>query len=42
MESMAALGTMMSSSTHEISTPLGVTVTAASFLSEIQHDCFEK
>jgi signal transduction histidine kinase len=42
MESMAALGTMMSSLTHEISTPIGVTVTAASFLSEIQHDCFEK
>jgi signal transduction histidine kinase len=42
MESMAALGTMMSSLTHEISTPIGVTVTAVSFLSEIQHDCFEK
>lgn len=42
MEHMATLGTMMSSLTHEISTPIGVSVTAASFLSERQHSCFEK
>jgi signal transduction histidine kinase len=42
MEKMATLGTMMSSLTHEINTPLGVSVTAANFLSEIQHNCFEK
>jgi signal transduction histidine kinase len=42
MERMATLGTMMSSLTHEISTPIGVSVTAASFLSEIQQNCFKK
>ena len=42
MESMAALGTMMSSLTHEISTPIGVSVTAASFLEDMQKNCLEK
>ena len=42
MESMANLSAMMSSLTHEISTPLGVSVTTSSFLSEIQHSCFQK
>ncbi|WP_339722738.1 HAMP domain-containing sensor histidine kinase [uncultured Paraglaciecola sp.] len=42
LESMAALGTMMSSLTHEISTPIGVSVTAASFLDDIQKDCLQK
>ncbi|MFT6283875.1 MAG: signal transduction histidine kinase [Arenicella sp.] len=42
IENMATLGTMMSSLTHEISTPIGVSLTAASYLSEIQNNCFEK
>ncbi|WP_293747173.1 HAMP domain-containing sensor histidine kinase [uncultured Paraglaciecola sp.] len=42
LESMAALGTMMSSLTHEISTPIGVSVTAASFLEDMQKTCLEK
>jgi signal transduction histidine kinase len=42
LESMAALGTMMSSLTHEINTPIGVSLTAASFLSDIQDSCLEK
>lgn len=42
LESMAALGTMMSSLTHEISTPIGVSVTAASFLDDMQKSCLEK
>ncbi|WP_051275689.1 GAF domain-containing sensor histidine kinase [Aestuariibacter salexigens] len=35
MENMAALGTMMSSLTHEINTPVGVAITAISHLSEM-------
>lgn len=42
LESMAALGTMMSSLTHEINTPIGVSLTAASFLSDMQNSYFEK
>jgi|TARA_R110000868_G_scaffold193064_1_gene437732 signal transduction histidine kinase len=42
LESMAALGTMMSSLTHEINTPIGVSLTAASFLSDMHDNCFEK
>ena len=42
LENMAALGTMMSSLTHEINTPIGVSVTAASFLGDMQDSCFEK
>jgi len=42
LESMAALGTMMSSLTHEINTPIGVSLTAASFLSDMHDSCFEK
>lgn len=36
MENMAALGTMMSSLTHEINTPVGVAITAISHLRAIQ------
>lgn len=42
LENMAALGTMMSSLTHEINTPIGVSLTAASFLSDMHQSCFEK
>lgn len=42
LENMAALGIMMSSLTHEISSPIGVSVTAASFLGDMQDSCFEK
>lgn len=42
LESMAALGTMMSSLTHEISTPIGVSVTAASYLDDMQKECLSK
>lgn len=36
MENMAALGTMMSSLTHEINTPIGVAITAISHLRTLQ------
>ena len=36
MENMASLGTMMSSLTHEINTPIGVAITAVSHLRTIQ------
>ncbi|MDM7859506.1 GAF domain-containing sensor histidine kinase [Alteromonas sp. ASW11-36] len=36
MENMAALGTMMSSLTHEINTPIGVAITAATYLKAMQ------
>ncbi|MDP5029316.1 MAG: HAMP domain-containing histidine kinase [Paraglaciecola sp.] len=36
LESMAALGTMMSSLTHEVNTPLGVALTASTYLSDMQ------
>lgn len=36
MENMAALGTMMSSLTHEINTPVGVAITAISHLRTVQ------
>jgi C4-dicarboxylate-specific signal transduction histidine kinase len=42
LESMAALGTMMTSLTHEINTPIGVSLTAASFLSDMQDSCMDK
>ncbi len=42
LEKMAALGTMMSSLTHEINTPIGVSLTAASFLADMQENCIEK
>ncbi|MCF2948311.1 HAMP domain-containing histidine kinase [Paraglaciecola aquimarina] len=42
LENMAALGTMMSSLTHEINTPIGVSITASSYLSDLQQECFEK
>jgi signal transduction histidine kinase len=42
LENMAALGTMMSSLTHEINTPIGVSLTAAGFLSDMQDSCFDK
>lgn len=42
LEKMAALGTMMSSLTHEINTPIGVSLTAAGFLTDMQTGCFEK
>lgn len=42
LESMAALGTMMSSLTHEINTPIGVSVTASSFLDDMQKECLMK
>lgn len=38
MENMAALGTMMSSLTHEINTPVGVAITAISHLRTIQQE----
>lgn len=38
MENMAALGTMMSSLTHEINTPVGVAITAVSHLRNIQEE----
>jgi signal transduction histidine kinase len=38
MENMAALGTMMSSLTHEINTPAGVAITAISHLRTIQQE----
>lgn len=41
MENMAALGTMMSSLTHEINTPVGVAITAISHLGAIQADAAE-
>ncbi|MBT0585499.1 sensor histidine kinase [Alteromonas oceanisediminis] len=36
MENMAALGTMMSSLTHEINTPIGVAITASTYLKAMQ------
>jgi signal transduction histidine kinase len=36
LESMAALGTMMSSLTHEISTPIGVALTASTYMTDMQ------
>lgn len=42
LENMAALGTMMSSLTHEVNTPLGVALTASSYLSEIHKSVFNK
>ena len=36
MENMAALGTMMSSLTHEINTPVGVAITASTYLKAMQ------
>lgn len=42
LENMAALGTMMSSLTHEVNTPIGVSLTAASFLSDMQSECIDK
>ncbi|WP_100643067.1 GAF domain-containing sensor histidine kinase [Alteromonas facilis] len=36
MENMAALGTMMSSLTHEINTPIGVAITASTYLRAMQ------
>lgn len=41
MENMAALGTMMSSLTHEINTPIGVAITAVSHLRAIQETTFD-
>lgn len=41
MENMAALGTMMSSLTHEINTPVGVAITAISHLQSIQNKSHE-
>ncbi|TDF34429.1 GAF domain-containing protein [Alteromonadaceae bacterium M269] len=42
MENMASLGTMMSSLTHEINTPIGVGITAVSHLSMIQKQARDK
>jgi signal transduction histidine kinase len=42
LENMAALDVMMSSLTHEINTPIGVSLTAASFLNDLQQDCLTK
>ena len=42
LENMAALGTMMSSLTHEINTPIGVANTAASFLHDTQQSVLKK
>lgn len=42
MENMAALGTMMSSLTHEINTPVGVGITASSHLRAILHNVIQR
>ncbi|MFT4938549.1 MAG: signal transduction histidine kinase [Paraglaciecola sp.] len=42
LENMAALGTMMSSLTHEINTPIGVAITASSYLSHMQKSSLQK
>ncbi|MCC2618046.1 GAF domain-containing sensor histidine kinase [Aestuariibacter halophilus] len=42
LENMASLGTMMSSLTHEINTPVGVAITAISHLRTLQQRCYEK
>jgi signal transduction histidine kinase len=42
LENMAALGTMMSSLTHEMNTPIGVAITAASFLHDVQQMVLKK
>ena len=42
MENMAALGTMMSSLTHEMNTPIGVGITAASHLRTIIEKTYKK
>jgi signal transduction histidine kinase len=42
LENMAALGTMMSSLTHEMNTPIGVAITAASFLHDVQQVVLNK
>lgn len=41
MENMAALGTMMSSLTHEINTPIGVAITASSHFRAIQEQSYK-
>ena len=41
MENMAALGTMMSSLTHEINTPIGVAITASTYLKAMQQRSLE-
>jgi signal transduction histidine kinase len=42
LEKIAVLETMMSSFTHEINTPIGVSLTASSFLNELQRECLQK
>lgn len=42
MENMATLGTMMSSLTHEINTPVGVAITASSYLKAAQEKSLER
>ncbi|MGJ8682944.1 GAF domain-containing sensor histidine kinase, partial [Paraglaciecola sp.] len=42
LENLASLGTMMSSLTHEINTPIGVSITASSFLDDLHQDCLDK
>jgi signal transduction histidine kinase len=42
LEHLAALGTMMSSLTHEINTPMGVSLTASSYLNDLQLECTSK
>jgi signal transduction histidine kinase len=42
LESMAALGTMMSSLTHEVNTPIGVAMTASTYLTDMQKTVFQK
>lgn len=41
-EHLAALGTMMSSLTHEINTPIGVSLTASSYLHDLQQEYLQK
>jgi signal transduction histidine kinase len=42
LENMASLGTMMSSLTHEMNTPIGISITAASYLADLQHTALIK
>lgn len=42
LENMAALGTMMSSLTHEMNTPIGVAITASSFMHDLQRKALNK
>jgi signal transduction histidine kinase len=42
LENMASLGTMMSSLTHEMNTPIGISITASSYLADLQQAALVK